>query len=160
MRRRWIWLVVGLPVLIAAWWAFRPERLWINHKVNEAAPFASRSEMQPLAAGQFNGVAHPTSGRAAIYEGPGGVRVLRLTDFTTSNGPDVHVVLARAGDPALGQKIVKGDLDYVEVGMLKGNQGDQNYEIPASVDLKKYNAVVIYCKRFNAVFGVAPVEPF
>ena len=84
MRRRWIWLVVGLPVLIAAWWAFRPERLWINHKVNEPAPFASRSAMQPLAAGQFSGVAHPTSGRAAIYEAAGGVRVLRLTDFPAS----------------------------------------------------------------------------
>ena len=88
------------------------------------------------------------------------MRSLRLSDFTTSNGPDVHVVLARADDPALDQEILKTDLDHVELGQLKGNQGDQNYDIPASVDLQKYNAVVIYCERFHAVFGVAREESF
>ena len=156
-RRKWIW-IIGLPILIVAWLAFRPEKLWINQRVNEPAPFASRSEAQPIFAGRLEEKAHPTSGRATIYESLGGKRYLRLTDFTTSNGPDVHVVLARAEDPALEQKIVKGNLDYVELGKLKGNQGDQNYDVPAAVDLQKYNAVVIYCERFNAVFGVAREE--
>ena len=70
----------------------------------------------------------------------------------------MHVVLARAEAPALDQKIVKGNLDYVELGKLKGNQANQNYDVPAAVDLQKYNAVVIYCERFNAVFGVAREE--
>jgi hypothetical protein len=78
----------------------------------------------------------------------------------TSNGPDVHVVLARDDDADLRQEIVKGDLDHVELGRLKGNQGDQNYDLRASVDLRKYNAVVIYCERFHAIFGVARIEPF
>jgi Electron transfer DM13 len=43
---------------------------------------------------------------------------------------------------------------------LKGNQGDQNYDLPASVDLQKYDAAVIYCERFHAVFGVARLEQF
>jgi hypothetical protein len=157
-RRKWVWIAIGLPILIVAWLAFRPEKLWINRRVNEPAPFASRSEARPIFAGQLEGKAHPTSGRATIYESLGGERYLRLTDFTTSNGPDVHVVLARAEDPALDQKTVKGNLDYVELGKLKGNQGDQNYEVPAAVDLQKYNAVVIFCERFNAVFGVARGE--
>jgi hypothetical protein len=55
---------------------------------------------------------------------------------------------------------VKGQLDSVELGLLKGNTGDQNYDLPASVDLQKYNAVVIYCERFHAVFGVAKLESF
>ena len=158
LRRKWIWIAIGLPILIVAWWAFRPEKLWINQRVNEPAPFASRSEARPIFAGRLEGRAHPTSGRATLYESLGGKRYLRLTDFTTSNGPDVHVVLARADDPALDQKIVKGNLDYVELGKLKGNQGDQNYEVPVAVDLQKYNAVVIYCERYNAVFGVAREE--
>ena len=159
-RRKWIWFAVGLPVLIAAWWAFRPEKLWINKVVNEPAPFTESGGLQPIFTGRFEGRAHPTSGRATIYETTGGVRRLSLSDFTTSNGPDVHVVLARADDPALDQEIVKTGLDYVELGPLKGNQGDQNYDIPASVDLKKYNAVVIYCERFHAVFGMAREESF
>jgi len=158
LRRKWIWIAIGLPILIVAWWAFRPEKLWINQRVNEPAPFASRSEARPIFAGRLEGRAHPTSGRATLYESLGGKRYLRLTDFTTSNGPDVHVVLARAEDSALDQKIVKGNLDYVELGKLKGNQGNQNYDVPVSVDLQKYNAVVIYCERYNAVFGVAREE--
>jgi hypothetical protein len=158
-HRKWI-LVVSIPVLIAAWWAFRPEKLWINQKVSEAAPFASSSDPQPLYTGRFEGKAHPTSGRATIYGGAGGVQYVRLTDFTTSNGPDVHVVLARSDDKALSQNIVTGQLDEVEIGVLKGNQGDQNYYLPASLDLKKYNVVVVYCERFHAIFGVGRLEPF
>ena len=159
LRWKWVWIAIGLPILIVAWLAFRPEKLWINQRVNEPAPFASRFEARPIFAGRLGGKAHPTSGLAAIYESHSGKRYLRLTDFATSNGPDVHVVLARAEDPALDQKIVKGNLDYVELGKLKGNQGDQNYEVPVAVDLQKYNAVVIYCERFNAVFGVAREQP-
>jgi len=160
LRRKWVWFAIGLPILIIAWFAFRPEKLWINQRVNEAARFASRSEARQIFAGRLEGRAHPTSGLATIYEGlgSGDKPYLRLTDFRTSNGPDVHVVLARAEDRALNEKIVKGNLDYVELGKLKGNQGDQNYDIPAAVDLQKYNAVVIYCERFNAVFGVARQE--
>lgn len=159
-RRKWALVAVGLPVLIAVWWAFRPEKLWINQKVNEPAPFNSSSDSQPIYTGRLEGKAHKTSGRATIYKAPDGRQFLRLTDFSTSNGPDVHVVLARRDESSLTQEIVKGELDSLELGTLKGNQGDQNYDLPASVDLQKYNAVVIYCERFHAVFGVAKLEQF
>lgn len=153
-------VAVGVPILIAAWWAFRPEKLWINQKVNEPAPFAPTLDPQPVYTGRLEGKAHPTSGRATIYKSPDGKQYLRLSDFTTSNGPDVHVVLARADDPSLQQAIVKGNLDSVELGTLKGNQGDQNYDLPATADLAKYSAVTIYCVRFHAIFGLARLEPF
>jgi hypothetical protein len=147
-------------VLVLAWWAFRPEKLWINQRVNEPAPFATNSDSQPHYTGLLESKAHPTSGRASIYQMPGGKRFLRLTDFTTSNGPDVHVVLAPSGDPSLTKELVKGQLTSVELGPLKANQGDQNYDLPDSVDLKRYDAVVIYCVRFHAVFGLAKLEQF
>ncbi len=159
-RRKWIFVAAGLPILVAAWWAFRPEKLWINEKVNEPAPFASNTDPQPLYTGRLEGKAHQTSGRATIYKTPDGKQYLRLTDFITSNGPDVHVVLTRGDDKGLDHELVKGDLDIVELGLLKGNQGDQNYDLPASIDLTRYNAVTIYCERFHAVFGVARLEQF
>jgi hypothetical protein len=160
-RRRWILAAVGIPLLFAAWWAFRPEKLWVNKKVSEPAPFSSTTDPQPLYTGRLEGKAHPTSGRATIYKDPDGKQeYVRLTDFTTSNGPDVHVLLARSDDQNLTQEIVKGQLDSVELGPLKGNQGDQNYDLPISVDLQKYNAIVIFCERFHAVFGVAKLEAF
>jgi hypothetical protein len=51
-------------------------------------------------------------------------------------------------------------LDSVELGLLKANQGDQNYDLPVSADLSRYNAVVIYCERFHAVFGMAKLDKF
>lgn len=159
-RRKWILAVSGLPILVGAWWAFRPEKLWINQKVSEPAPFAASTDPQPLYTGRLEGKAHQTSGRGTIYKTSDGRQYLRLTDFSTSNGPDVHVILARSDDENLTQEIVKGQLDSVELGSRKGNQGDQNYDLPASVDLQKYNAAVIYCERFHAVFGVARLEQF
>ncbi len=159
-HRKWIVVGIGLPVLIAAWWAFRPEKLWVNVKVNEPAPVGTSADSQPLYTGLLAGRAHPTSGRASIYQAPDGKRDLRLTNFTTSNGPDVHVVLAQSADEGLRQDFVKGELNSVELGLLKANQGDQNYDLPDSADLSRYDTVVIYCERFHAVFGVAKLDKF
>lgn len=159
-RNKYILGLVGIPILAGAWWAFRPEKLFINEKVNEAAPAALSTEPEALYTGKLEGKIHQTSGRATIYKTAEGKQYLRLTDFTTSNGPDVHVLLARAEDKALSQEIVKGTLDSVEVGTLKGNQGDQNYDLPVTADLNQYQAVVIYCERFHAIFGVAKLEKF
>jgi len=159
-RNKWIFAAIGIPVVVGAWWAFRPEKLFINQKVNEAAPVALSSEPEALYTGRLEGKLHQTSGRATIYKDAEGKMYLRLSDFTTSNGPDVHVLLAKAEDKTLVQEIVNGNLDSVELGALKGNQGDQNYDLPATADLNQYQAVVIYCERFHAIFGVAKLEKF
>jgi hypothetical protein len=159
-RKKWLLALIGIPVLVGAWWAFRPEKLFVNQKVNEAAPAALSSEPEAVYTGKLEGKIHQTSGRATIYKAADGRQYLRLSDFTTSNGPDVHVLLVRAEDKALDQEIVKGDLDRVELGALKGSQGDQNYELPATADLNQYQAVAIYCERFHAIFGVARLEKF
>jgi hypothetical protein len=159
LGKKWILAIMGVLILMA-WWLFRPEKLWVNVKVDEPAPFSSTADLQPVYTGLLTGRAHPTSGRASIYETPDGKRDLRLTDFMTSNGPDVHVVLAQSADEDLRQDFVKGELNGVELGVLKANQGDQNYDLPDSAELRKYDAVVIYCERFHAVFGLAKLEKF
>ncbi|HTU48341.1 MAG TPA: DM13 domain-containing protein [Bryobacteraceae bacterium] len=160
LRRKWILAAAGLAVLVALWWAFRPEKLWITEKVNEAAPFDTSGSPQPLLTGRFEDKAHQTSGRATIYKGPGGNEYLRLTDFITQNAADLHIVLARSDNQNLTEDMVKGDLDSVDCGPLKHNQGDQNYNLPAATDLNKYDAVVIYDERLHRVFGSAKLAPF
>jgi hypothetical protein len=117
----------------------------------EPAP-AARS----LAMGQFHGVAHESSGVATVFQLPDGKRVLRFTDFKTSNGPDVQVYLVAAPD-AKDNDTVK-QAGFIEIGPLKGNVGDQNYDLPAEVDLQKYRAVTIWCRRFGVNFATAPLS--
>lgn len=119
-----------------------------------------KSEAKTLETGTFHGDVHKTSGRATIYQEENGKLVLRLTNFKTSNGPDVHVILIAAKDADDNANFLKSDTERVELGSLKGNEGNQNYEIPTGTDLSKFRTVSIYCERFNANFGAAPLEKF
>jgi hypothetical protein len=155
-RRVWI---AGLVVLGGVGgYLFRPERLFVNQRVNESLTAASETGAAPttLLGGSFHSVAHESHGRASILD-VGGKRVLRLTDFATSNGPDVRVYLVAAPDAGDNETVTKAG--FVELGKLKGNQGDQNYDVPSDLDLTKYRAVTIWCRRFSVNFATAPLTP-
>ena len=142
---------------VVAWAAFRPERLFVNAKVNESMPAASASvHEKTLAAGSFHSVAHNSSGNASIYQLADGKRILRFTNFETSNGPDVRVYLVAANDASDSATVTKAG--FVEIAPLKGNIGDQNYELSSDLDLNKYHAVTIWCKRFSVNFATAPLS--
>jgi hypothetical protein len=148
-------LVVVVVAGFGAWYALRPERLFINQKVNEQFPTVSAAHDQ-LASGQFHSGAHETKGVATVFQLAGGKKTLRLTNFQTSNGPDVHVYLVAAQDAKDNDTVTKAE--FVDLGSMKGNIGDQNYELPANADLAKYRAVTIWCKRFSVNFGTAPLN--
>jgi hypothetical protein len=103
----------------------------------------------------FHKAAHETKGTATIHQLADGKRVLRLTGFETSNGPDVHVYLVAATDANDNETVTKAG--FVDLGSLKGNIGDQNYDVPGDLDLSKYRAATIWCKRFGVNFGTAPL---
>lgn len=115
---------------------------------------APQPVVETLAAGSFIDRSHPASGQALVLT-DGTQRVLRLEDFATDNGPDLNVYLVAAPpDTAEGELAA----DHVDLGDLKGNIGDQNYEIPDGVDLSRYRTVVIWCVRFGVAFGAAGLE--
>ena len=125
-----------------------------------AATAAFAQSSTPVQTGVFHGQVHSTNGRVSIYQGSDGKLTLRLTNFKTSNGPDVHVLLIAANDAQDNDNFLKSNVERVELGKLKGNEGDQNYDIPSGTDLTKFHTVAIYCERFNANFGTAPLEKF
>jgi hypothetical protein len=115
-----------------------------------AAP-AAPGEIATEFAGDFRSLDHPTSGRAVVLGNGTGQRFLRFEDFETDNGPDLNVYLVNSST---------GDVsDYVDLGDLRGNVGEQNYEIPEGVDLSVYDTVVIWCVRFSSPFGDALLQP-
>ena len=112
----------------------------------------------PVAAGHFRDADsfHKGSGSATIYRLPDGAHVLRLEDFTVTNGPDLRVLLAQAKDPQSRDELHSGG--YLHLAKLKGNIGNQNYEVPADVDPAELGSVIIYCMPFQVIFSVAPLE--
>jgi hypothetical protein len=167
MRKRRLWLFVAvIVVLVCGWYWFRPELLFIDQTVNEDFPAPNiESKLGEhsiptngsvlLSSGKFHSVAHETIGSAEIYRLDDGRRVVRLKDFATSNGPDVRLYLISAPDAADSTTVKAGD--FIELGRLKGNKGDQNYAIDPDVNLDRYRAVTIWCKRFSVNFGTAPL---
>jgi len=158
MQKYRIILPVIAIVLLVAWYAFRPERLFVNRRIHEELPTAqaANSPARPLASGKFHSVAHATSGTAAVYQLADGTRLLRFTNFKTSNGPDVHVYLFAADDARDSESVKR--TAFVDLGSIKGNIGDQNYTLGSDVDLSKYRTVSVWCKRFSVNFGAAPLS--
>ena len=99
---------------------------------------------------------HHTSGTATIYQLENKSQVLRLQDFSTTNGPDLFVVLSANANPDADGIGAEGS--YLQLAALKGNKGNQNYDVPAATDGKSYKSVVIWCRTFNVVFGYATLQ--
>jgi predicted alpha/beta hydrolase len=149
---------VAAVAALVAWYAFRPERLVVNRRVDEALPTAQGGvAAQPLESGTFYSILHPTKGTATIFQMGDGTRVLRLTSFATSNGPDVHVYMVAADDAKDVATVQQAG--FIDLGVIKGNIGDQNYGLGNDLDLAKYRAVSIWCKRFSVNFGAAALRP-
>ena len=177
-RRRWLWLAV-VPVVAVAWWLGSP--LFLDDEVNEAFPVVSTTaapaesatpttaapesveggedspvstqaptptttppEPEPLVAGSFEGfdAVHQGSGSATIFD-VGDSTVVRFEDFDVTNGPDLRV------------NLVLSDGSMIDLGALKGNVGDQNYDIPSDIDVATIESVLIYCRAFSVPFAEA-----
>ena len=77
--------------------------------------------------------------------------------FSTSNGPDVHVSMVAADDAKDVATVQRAG--FIDLGVLKRNIGDQNYKLGNDLDLAKYRAVSIWCKRFSVNLGAAALSP-
>jgi hypothetical protein len=130
------------------------------HSSSTPAPTVSaQSPAGPvtLARGSFVSHEHHTTGSAVVVRLADGSRVLRLEGLDTSDGPDLHVWLS---DAATGQGWhAFDDGKYADLGKLKGNKGNQNYVLPAGLDLTAFHSVSIWCNRFDVSFGAAPLSP-
>lgn len=176
---------VGVALAGAAAYAlalFQPWKLWVDDVVDDAAPIGAVvvaaadapvapvttvAPAQPVAPAatvapvaptppqsSFVSRDHATSGRLVVLVGADGAVVVRFEGLDTSNGPDLKVYLST--NPPDGPEVAFDD-EIVDLGRLRGNIGDQNYVVPAGVDLGRYASVVIWCDRFDSAFGAAPL---
>jgi len=172
LTRPWVLGLLGAALLAVAaglYW-FQPWQLWANETVQDdlpvaAAPSTSSSPVsrpaqagapRELASGTLISHEHRTTGTVRVLRTADGSLVLRLENLDTSSGPDVHVWLTDA--PVEAGKAgwdVFDDGKHLDAGKLKGNKGNQNYPLPADLDLATYTSVSIWCDRFDVSFGAA-----
>lgn len=178
MRKRTIVTVIAALVavgLAVAAFVFQPWLLFVNVEVNDALPVVvdaptttpdpvetEVAEPQPpagpvqLSAGELISHEHDTSGTVRIIENADGTRTLSLENLATSNGPDVHVWLSSAPVvEGFDGWFLAGGSPSVDLGAIKGNLGDQLYDIPADVDLSQFPSLYLWCEQFSVSFGAA-----
>ena len=124
-----------------------------------ATPAAAAVEPVALLAGGFvdGDSFHRGDGTATVYDLGDGSRVLRFEEFEVTNGPDLRVLVTPDPNPLDHDALVAAG--YTELGRLKGNIGNQNYDIPAALDTGSIGSVIIYCKPFAVIFAVASLSP-
>lgn len=174
----------GLAVVLV--W-FQPQKLWQDTRVDEAPPGAMEKGDDAMAkdddamakgddamakdgsmekddammkgdsmtlAGEFRSIDHTTRGTATLALADDGHYYVRLEGFSTENGPDLFVYLSTAPATSDGREFAE---DFIDLGALKGNLGNQNYLVPDGTDLERYKSIVIWCRRFTSPFGAAPL---
>lgn len=104
--------------------------------------------------GSFKAAEHPTQGKVSIVTEKG-KRFLEFDQtFKSDSGPDLYVILHRSDAPpqyGIKQK------DYVSIARLQKTSGTQRYNIPDNVNLADFRSVAVWCRKFNATFGYAPL---
>jgi hypothetical protein len=182
MRSRLFWVVgaaVAALLLYLAFAVFGLQTLFYDREVNEdfvaidpmaeeQAPRDSTSSAVPeqaagsatavpvrVSSGEFHAVAHPGTGDAIVYRMEDGSQVLRLENLDIFNGPDLYVYAVAADDANDSDTVL--DAGFINLGPLKGNQGNQTYELPTGFDPAKYRSISVWCQRFSVNFATAPL---
>jgi hypothetical protein len=145
---------VGFVLGNAFWYLASP--LWIDRVVSEAQPSVAASVV--LASGEVSGVdfVHKGRGTATVIRDRGRL-IIRFTDFEVTNGPGLRVWLVKHDNPREARDVTGSE--WLVLGELKGNVGDQNYTIPAHIDIAEYGSVVIWCEPFSVLFAGATLTP-
>lgn len=153
-------ILVAIIFLSFGYYAISP--LFIKISVDEALPESAQNQnpdpnnsndieeqdeaVIDVSAPVIGSTGHPASGTARIIKADNKT-FLRYENFKTINGPDLYVYLATDLEAK----------EFVSLGRLKATEGNVNYEIPADVDITKYQYALVWCKQFGVLFNSANI---
>ncbi len=156
-------ILISALVLGAVWYFIGP--LFIDNKVDEtfpeveisensALPIEQSKEIEIIASGEFRGSDkfHRGSGTVMVVGIANDLRLVRFENFEVTNGPDLHVLLVNHPNPLTRDDVKQAS--YIDLGKLKGNIGNQNYEVPVGANFENAS-IVIYCQPFHVIFSTA-----
>lgn len=176
-------LFIAVVLVIAAgiaWYLISP--LWRNIRLNEESPFVIQDRFETMddqtrnqfeeavkqsqtqseqkimqesmpsgarivAQGIFKSRAHDVQGQALLVE-QDGKKIIRFENFKTINGPNLHIYF--------GSEL--SNRDFVDLGKIRATEGNVNYEVDSSVDISRYNKVMVWCVPFGVLFSYAELK--
>ncbi len=150
------YLLVGLIGFILGsvfWYLASP--LWIDREVSETLELSADSTVTQKGAFKGADSAHQGSGKVEIIK-TAGKSVVSFTDFEVTNGPDLFVMLVKKKGLKNSDDVKNSS--FVELQPLKGNIGNQNYQLPAGLKADDYGSVVVWCKQFGVLFASAELN--
>ncbi len=177
-------LVLGVPFVAVSWWLISP--FFIDDVVNEdfstsiasagsdgaavndpdATTVPVDADVSPpttappapagptlLGSGRFVGLAgHHGTGDAGFFALEDGAGVLRLEHLDIQNGPDLRLYVVNGAD-----QTSPGN-DSLYLGELRGNVGNQTYDLPADFSLTSGDwTVLVWCEAFSVEFVAATI---
>jgi hypothetical protein len=130
--------------------------LFIDREVSEGLPAELMTSVAATAT--FTGAdnLHRGKGNVQLLTTPSGAEIIRFTEFQVTNGPDLKVWLVKAADPKTSDDVKQSE--WLTLGPLKGNIGDQNYVVPDDAKASDYGSVVVWCEQFGVLFAAAPFK--
>ncbi|SOE17272.1 electron transfer DM13 [Hoeflea halophila] len=145
---------IGFLAGAGFWYLFSPALF--DRVVSEELP--AGFDLSELRSGEFRDVdgAHRGSGKAQVLVSPAGAALLRFTDFEVTNGPDLEVWLVKDPDPQKSADVSASQ--WLSLGPLRGNKGDQTYVIPEGTNPSEWGSAVIWCEQFGVLFSVATLS--
>jgi len=140
-------LAVGGIILVSiTYYGISP--LWKNIRVDDALPLMMATSTDAFLGYPITDTAaHPASGTVKVLKTEAG-SVIRYEDYKTINGPNLHIYLSKELDAK----------EYIDLGPIKGTEGNINYEVPAGVDVSAYRYVLTWCKPFGVLFNYAEIK--
>jgi len=117
-----------------------------NNSMPEDSPVESATEDVSEYSPVMGTLGHPANGRVRVLATASGT-MIRYEDFSTINGPRLHVYLAKDLEAK----------EYIDLGAIKGTRGNINYEVPTEVDVSEYKYVMYWCVPFNVLFNYAEI---
>ena len=104
---------------------------------------------QVVAQGAFSGASgHKTSGDVVVLKSAAGARVVLQSNFSFDGAPDPKVGFGAGGKYDRASQLAP----------LMSNQGEQVYDVPAALDLTRYDEIYIWCERYSVPLGVAALK--
>jgi hypothetical protein len=161
-RSKLLW-IISIPLVILlvylALGVFGVQTLFYDTEVNEDFALNTpeeRGSSTIVSSGKFHAVAHEGTGDAIVYLLEDGSHVLRLENLDIFNGPALYVYAVAARDADDNETVL--DAGFLNLGPLKGNRGNQTYELPPEFDPDRHRSISVWCKRFSVNFATAPLR--